>query len=197
MKDNSTYKPSGAAIPVKGPGGPRHRYPVEHRFGKLLKRHLAYWIGLFVTGILREVPLPICSWAISRIFLIWYVFFVKYRRRAQKHLRQVFGDTQSEDWYRRTTRTMFMNLGRNLAEFLHIPRMSKRRFVGMVGGDSFRVAIAEALGGGKGALCVTGHIGNWELLAAYCAKFFPTTVIEKRIYFEKFDREIIRTRILS
>jgi KDO2-lipid IV(A) lauroyltransferase len=89
---------------------------------------------------------------------------------------------------------MFMNLGRNLAEFLHIPRMSKRRFVSMVDGDLFRQTIAKALTEGRGAVCVTGHIGNWELLAAYCIKFFPTVVIAKRIYFEKFDREVIKIR---
>jgi KDO2-lipid IV(A) lauroyltransferase len=172
----------------------RRGYPVERRFRKLLKRHLAYWIGLFVTGILREVPLRFCSWALSRTFLIWYVFFVKYRRRALKNMEQVFADTRDSSWYTRTIRTMFMNLGRNLAEFLHIPRFSKRRFTELVDGVEFREAITGALASGKGALCVTGHIGNWELLAAYCAKFFPTAVIAKRIYFEKFDREVVRRR---
>ena len=108
-------------------GTSRRGYPVELRFGKLLKRHLAYWIGLLVTGILHEVPLPVCSWAMSRIFLIWYAFFVKYRRRSEKHLRQVFGETRCAKWYAATVRTMFMNLGRNLAEFLHIPRSEERR----------------------------------------------------------------------
>ncbi len=172
----------------------RRGYPVERRFRKLLKRHLAYWLGLLITGVLREVSLSLCSWALSRIFLIWYLFFVKYRRRALKHLRQVFEDTRSEDWYWRVTRTMFMNLGRNLAEFLHIPRMPRRRLVSLVDGGSFRETIAGALAEGRGAVCVTGHIGNWELLAAYCAKFFPTAVIAKRIYFDKFDREVVKRR---
>ncbi len=172
----------------------RRGYPAERRFKKLLKRHLAYWTGLFVTGILREIPLRACSWALSRTFLIWYVFFVKYRRRARKHMEQVFGDSHDDGWYTRTIRNMFMNLGRNLAEFLHIPRFSKHRFTKLVDGAEFRKVISGALSSGKGAICVTGHIGNWELLAAYCAKFFPTTVIAKRIYFEKFDREVVRRR---
>ena len=172
----------------------RYGYPVERRFRKLLKRHFAYWLGFLVTAALREIPLPLCSWALSRVFLIWYVFFVKYRRRTRKHLMQVFGDTRDQAWYRRTTRTMFTNLGRNLAEFLHIPRMSRRRFLSLVDGSDFRSALARALSAGRGALCVTGHIGNWELLAAYCAKFFPTTVIAKRIYFDKFDREVVARR---
>jgi KDO2-lipid IV(A) lauroyltransferase len=89
---------------------------------------------------------------------------------------------------------MFMNLGSNLAEFLHIPRMPRRRFLRLVDGGDFRTAMAAALETRKGAICVTGHIGNWELLAAYCAKFFPTAVIAKRIYFEKFDREVVKRR---
>ena len=109
-------------------------------------------------------------------------------------MEMVFGGSRDANWYTRTVRNMFMNLGRNLAEFLHIPRFSKRRFTRTVDGTEFRKVVARALGSGRGALCVTGHIGNWELLAAYCAKFFPTAVIAKRIYFEKFDREVVRRR---
>lgn len=194
MKHDPVYNPVKPDFSGKTAAGLRRGYPEERRIRKLLKRHLAYWIGCFITSILREVPLPICSWILSRIFLIWYVFFVKYRRRTQKHLIQVFGDTHDNHWYRRITKTMFMNLGRNLAEFLHIPRMSKRRFTRMVDGDLFKKKITEAMAGGRGAVCVTGHIGNWELLAAYCAKFFPTAVIAKRIYFDKFDREVVKRR---
>lgn len=172
----------------------RDGYPVEKRLRKLLKRHFAYWTGLLLTSVLREVPLPLCSWATSRVFLIWYYFFPKYRRRTQKHLRQAFGASHDDRWYRRVTKTMFMNLGCNLAEFLHIPRMPRPRFLSLVDGVDFTRTIEETLGSGKGALCVTGHIGNWELLAAYCAKFFPTTVIAKRIYFEKYDREVVKRR---
>jgi KDO2-lipid IV(A) lauroyltransferase len=64
----------------------------------------------------------------------------------------------------------------------------------IVDGAEFKEIISHALISGKGAICVTGHIGNWELLAAYCAKFFPTAVIAKKIYFEKFDREVVRIR---
>jgi len=169
-------------------------YPAEKRFRKLLKRHFAYWLGLLVTTVLREIPLSFCSWALSRIFLIWYVFFVKYRRRTQKHLRMVFGKTRDDKWYKHTTRTMFMNLGRNLAEFLHIPRMPRSRFLELVDGSDYVKKISAATSKGRGAICVTGHIGNWELLAAYSAKFFPTAVIAKKIYFEKFDREVVKRR---
>jgi KDO2-lipid IV(A) lauroyltransferase len=174
---------------------PTHRrYPPERRLRKLLKRHLAYWTGLFVTRVLQELPLAVCSWVLSRIFLIWYVFFVKYRRRTRKHLRQVFGETRDNAWHKCVTRTMFMNLGRNLAEFLHIPRMPRYRITRLIDGTEFRKSVQASLSEGRGAICVTGHIGNWEYLAAYCARFFPTTVIAKRIYFDKFDREVVKRR---
>lgn len=172
----------------------RHGYSLERRFRKLLKRHFAYWVGYFITSVLREIPLEVCSWVMRRTFLIWYAFFVKYRRRTYKHLRQVFGDSRDPAWYRKTAKTMFMNLGSNLAEFLHIPRMPRHRFLELVDGTGFRTAIAQAAKSGNGVICVTGHIGNWELLAAYCAKYFPTTVIAKKIYFEKYDREVVRRR---
>ncbi len=172
----------------------RRGYPVERRFGKLLKRYAAYWVGVLITRALAEVPLAVCSWALSRFLAAWNMFPTKHRERSLTHMQQVFGPSRSKTWYNKTAKKMFMNLGLNLAEFLHIPAMPGSRLTNLVDGTDFRQKVASALSGGRGVICVTGHIGNWELLAAYCAKFFPTTVIAKRIYFEKFDREVDERR---
>ena len=69
-------------------------------------------------------------------------------------------------------RRCFQNLGKNLIEFMQLPRMSRigsgnsvsqiSRIVTFEGGEY----IARALAEGNGAIILTGHFGNWELLAA-------------------------------
>src|SRR5262249_29082875 len=43
-------------------------------------------------------------------------------------------------------------------------------------------ALDAALAGGRGAIAVTGHCGNWELLAAWAASIgYPLTVVVRRV----------------
>ena len=72
----------------------------------------------------------------------------------------------------RLARRCFQNLGKNLIEFMQFPHMSRirsgnslpqvSRIVTFEGGEH----IARALAEGNGAIILTGHFGNWELLAA-------------------------------
>ena len=59
----------------------------------------------------------------------------------------------------------FENLGKNVVEFLRFPRMDARALrqaVTFEGASHIEAALAR----GKGAIILTGHFGNWELLAA-------------------------------
>jgi KDO2-lipid IV(A) lauroyltransferase len=48
---------------------------------------------------------------------------------------------------------------------------------------------------GKGGIFVTGHIGNWELSAAYAAKKgYPVNVVAKRIYLEALNQKLVTMR---
>jgi LPS export ABC transporter protein LptC len=56
-------------------------------------------------------------------------------------------------------------------------------------------ALDEALAGGRGAIVVTGHCGNWELLAAWvAASGYPLTVVVRRVNDARFDALIVDFR---
>jgi len=56
-------------------------------------------------------------------------------------------------------------------------------------------ALDAALAAGRGAIAVTGHVGNWELLAAWAAAIgYPITVVVRRVNDLRFHSLIVRFR---
>ena len=162
-------------------------------FIKQFYRHLIWWTGKFVVLTLGQLPLPLCRLFFSTIFLLWHYIFRRHRRIAVAQLKEALGVDHKEAV--KITRRMFQNIGKNLAEFLIFPSRPRRLIPRLVDGEEFRRKVSEALKGGKGVIIVTGHIGNWELIGAYSTLYFPTTVIAKKIYFDKYEREVARRRL--
>ncbi|GIW40168.1 MAG: lipid A biosynthesis acyltransferase [Candidatus Binatia bacterium] len=55
--------------------------------------------------------------------------------------------------------------------------------------------VEDVLRLGRGAIVVTGHIGNWELLGAYFARRgIPVVAVARRIYEERIDRLVVAFR---
>lgn len=75
----------------------------------------------------------------------------------------------------------FRHFGESAAELLHIERA-------LAGITLSGVEILKTTAAEQGALVVSGHMGNWEVLAAAVARAgVPLTVIAKRIYDWRFD----------
>lgn len=75
----------------------------------------------------------------------------------------------------------FANLGKNVVEFMRFPRMNAAQLqqaVTFEGASHINAALAR----GKGAIILTGHFGNWELLAAsISANVAPLTPIVREL----------------
>jgi KDO2-lipid IV(A) lauroyltransferase len=65
----------------------------------------------------------------------------------------------------RLVRRCFRNMGKNVMEFMRFPRMSPETIHQLVAFEG-REHIDQALAQGKGAIILTAHFGNWELLGA-------------------------------
>ena len=48
--------------------------------------------------------------------------------------------------------------------------------------------LIDQLAGGRGGIFVTGHCGNWELMAAYAARKYPLSVVVRPLYDPRIDR---------
>lgn len=77
-------------------------------------------------------------------------------------------------------RACFRHLGRTLMEMVRISAFDARRHELVEWEPASRAAMDAALARGKGVVFVTGHCGNWELLARYVAlENYPAAVVGK------------------
>ncbi len=98
---------------------------------------------------------------------VWRV--VRFRRQVVlDNLRHAFGEEMDEPALRELAHAFYRNLGMTLMEFLAFPGMKKADFVALVemnGKEHF----SRLIDTGGGALLVSGHFGNWEMMGARVA----------------------------
>jgi len=91
-------------------------------------------------------------------------------------------------------RSFYRNLGRNLIELLRFERSTKSDIQALVrfeGEEHFKTALA----GGKGAILVGGHFGNWEMYAAALAGAgYPFSVVVYPQHNARVDAMLNRLR---
>ena len=112
------------------------------------------------------------SWAQCRHLghLLGLTFFAVAKKRrdlAIDNIEQALGFSHAQSI--RVARRAAQNWGMTTCEFLHSPGVSEsemRQYVSLQGEEHLEAALAL----GKGAILVTAHIGNWELLTARIAQ---------------------------
>lgn len=113
---------------------------------------------------------------------------------VRDNLRHALGGTHDERARDEVAAAFFRHLGTNLMEFLLLGRRTPaqvRDWVDLEGLEHYRAAAA----GGNGVLLVTGHFGNWELLAARLgAEGIPVTFLGKSQSNPRVDRLLAEGR---
>ncbi len=130
---------------------------MQHRFEYLLLRALR--------GIVVSLPLRTAQALGARLGGFAHALFASRRRVALENLERAFpGMTPAER--ERIARGAFRNYGITFLELLWAPNLTTRvldRLV--VPGEGSAQLIRELHGRGRGLIVLTGHFGNWELVA--------------------------------
>lgn len=97
----------------------------------------------------------------------WAAFHLLGRRRriAIDNVTRSLGERPGGETPRALAHRAFEQLGRSFLEFLSLPAESKERILGRVEFVGFEPAEAWARAN-RGAILLTGHFGNWELIGA-------------------------------
>ena len=92
-------------------------------------------------------------------------------------------------------RSAFENVGLVIAEFARFRRLDKSFFETQFDGADL-IHLQDALKAGKGAVLLTGHFGNWELVGAYIRQSgYPLDVVVKEQRNPYVDRWIDKNRM--
>ncbi|OGQ78835.1 MAG: hypothetical protein A2289_11535 [Deltaproteobacteria bacterium RIFOXYA12_FULL_58_15] len=118
---------------------------------------------------------------------------VRDRHRAEDNLAKAFPELTTGD-HRRISKEMFLHLGTCAAEMVHIERFINGAEKVELTNEN-RAVLDAALAAGKGSVIVSGHMGNWELLAQLIAAAgYSITGVAKPLYDPRLTRWVHRHR---
>ncbi|HVP07846.1 MAG TPA: lysophospholipid acyltransferase family protein [Candidatus Acidoferrum sp.] len=116
------------------------------------------------------------------------------RARMHEHLRMAFGNSLTVAQRRRIGRRFFVNSGKNLVDVLRFKRHYAHDIkpnLKVEGLEHFD----KAYKAGHGLIGVTGHIGNFELLAVHMASLgYRIAVIGRELYDPRLDALLVENR---
>ncbi len=138
---------------------------MEHPpLAKRLKRFLRYLLVRAGLALVHPIPLGVARWLGVRFGTLAFLVAGGERRKALKSLARAFPE-KTEAERLALARASFRHLGAAMFEVGCTAALDRelKRFVAWPEAD--RRVLEEALARGKGVVFVSGHVGNWELLA--------------------------------
>lgn len=159
-----------------------------------LSHRAEYYALRTVVGILHALPWnAACSLGAS-LGTVGYKPLGIRRRVVERQIAAAFPELDV-DHVAGLARRAYAHLGRTSIETALLPSIGKSGVLGMVESVEGFELVEDAIARGKGAILVTGHLGNWELAGAYvAARGVPMDVIVRTQANPLFDAYINETR---
>ncbi len=155
-----------------------------------------YWLARGTSALAQRLP-P--EWNVrlgAAAGTLLYHLLGSRRVVALDNLRAAFGQTYSPQEYRQIIRELFQNLGMTFMEIAAIPRIDRQYIEKWVTiAPSSRDRLESALAQGHGAILLTGHFGNWELISLTGALLgFPSLVLAREQGWPRLNRLLTQYR---
>jgi KDO2-lipid IV(A) lauroyltransferase len=116
------------------------------------------------------------------------------RRRTQNNLKIAFGKEKSERELKRLALNVFENVSKNVADAVRLRNMKWEEIEKITTIEGWE-CFDDAYKMGKGVIALTGHIGNFEYLAAYVSlKGYRLSVIGRELYDPRLDALLVKNR---
>ncbi|HYL61687.1 MAG TPA: lysophospholipid acyltransferase family protein [Candidatus Methylomirabilis sp.] len=153
----------------------------------------AVWLILKMIGALPQVLARGLAASIVRLL---FALRPKLQKTAEFNLQLAFPEW-TEAQRKDATRRMVRHLGRMAADFARLPRLTKGNIESLVildGHENF----LEAQQLNKGVICLTGHIGAWELSSfAHALYGYPLHYMARPLDNKRLDALVNRYRCAS
>jgi KDO2-lipid IV(A) lauroyltransferase len=167
-------------------------------FGRLIRAYVKRFTYPLMAGftpailfVVRILPLGLLRFLALTMGALWYKASAPDRNLGMRNLRRVFGGKISTPDRARVCRESFQNV---ILQMLELYRLSLLDWDGRMKYLENPDALEKlrAVSAGKGALILTGHVGNWELLFPFISRVKPVSVLARGQ--KSFDKYVVRTR---
>lgn len=160
---------------------------------KKYQNYLEYKIVKVLSAFIRMMPHPMAL-IFGRMLglLVFYVIPIR-KRVAMQNISLIFPEKNKKQ-VSKIARGCYINFTLNMIEFIRMPLLGAEFYASkfaFVNGEVLQQAYEQK----KGALCMSGHFGNWELMgAAIHARGYPLSGIARKQRNRLVDRLINDTR---
>jgi len=138
-----------------------------------------------VAGLFRLLPVRLAVGSGRALGAGAHALLRRDRHRALDHLTLALPEVDAAE-RRRVARDTFRNAGASFAELAHWPWL-RQRLGDVITLDGME-HVDRGLAMGRGLIAVTGHVGNWELLAATFSHLgYGLSVVARRVNGDRFD----------
>jgi KDO2-lipid IV(A) lauroyltransferase len=120
-----------------------------------------YLLGFFLGSIL--IPRSLQKFVAIPVGDMFYLLMRRTRSAVQRNLEVIGRGQFSRQEISRLARRTFRNYGQYLLDYMVIHRITSSNKSTVIGGEVGAEHMAQALRDGKGAICITPHLGNWEM----------------------------------
>jgi KDO2-lipid IV(A) lauroyltransferase len=164
--------------------------------GKKIKHDIIYGLVRGVMSVIESLPRDLALKFAGMLGEMAAIIDGKERRLAEQNLRRAYGNIWSDEKIELVARECFVQIARNAADVIRSQRWDEFELAEMVqevvGFEHFEAAYAR----GRGVVGVTGHIGNFELLAAWfsAVKKVRLSAIGRKLYDERLDELVVEHR---
>ena len=162
--------------------------------GKRIKNWLLFRLITSLISFLNFLPRNTAISLGGFLARLAYLIIRDARRRTIANLSRAFGRRFDKRELRRLGSQVFVNLGKNVVDAVRLGRMSWEDLDKIIEIEGLE-HLDEAYRLGKGVIGLTGHIGNFELMAAYFSlRGYKLSVIGRELYDPRLDRLLVRNR---
>lgn len=172
------------------------RSPRLRRWVRRRRNAASYWLARLALALPRPIGLErALAWS-DRIGDLAFRLLGRTRRLALEHIDIALGDSIPRASRERLVRASFRNIARCFCEAAKFDEIRPRldTYVEVEGWEH----VERVRAAGKGAIAITGHIGNWEMLAACCAlRGVPVAAIARRLNDARLNALLVEFRARS
>jgi KDO2-lipid IV(A) lauroyltransferase len=168
---------------------------MKERYPQALNRFIYLFFFQFCSTL---IPRPIQKFFSVVVGDMFYLLMRKTRTNVRKNVEGVSQGRWSNGKVEVLTRKTFQNYGQYLLDYMVMHRLRPSNKHQWVEEEAGGIHVIEALRRGKGVICITPHLGNWEigglLFSFKGGKLNVLTLDERDLDTKSFREELRRSR---